>query len=150
MRDSKFDPIVVNAIHKIRATNRFRIISVTNNFGQSTAGIEDSELKFLGWEGGAASTSPQLVQLFDDYIDSSVVGLRKPDPAIYRLACARNDLKPEEVVMLDDLKMNLRTASQLGMRTIQVRIGRSDEAVRELGRILGLELVDDGKKEFKL
>ena len=94
MRDSKFDPIVVNAIHKIRgqfwpsearappglngssATNRFRIISVTNNFGQSTAGIEDSELKFLGWEGGAASTSPQLVQLFDDYIDSSVVGLR--------------------------------------------------------------------------
>ncbi|CAG8608431.1 12671_t:CDS:10 [Acaulospora colombiana] len=60
---SVFDEVVVNAILKIRA--------VTNNFGNSTVGIEPSELEFLGWTEEAASASPRLKELFDDYIDSS-------------------------------------------------------------------------------
>jgi hypothetical protein len=57
-------------------TKRYRVIAVTNNFGNSTEGIEPSELEFLGWTKDAASASPRLRQLFDDYIDSSEVGLR--------------------------------------------------------------------------
>jgi hypothetical protein len=80
MRGSKFDPTVVQAIHLIRATNQFRIISVTNNFGHSIAGISQSELDFLGWSTGDGSASPELRGLFDDYIDSSEVGLRLVQP----------------------------------------------------------------------
>ena len=82
MRGSKFDPIVVEAIHLIRATNRYRIISVTNNFSHSIAGISQSELDFLGWSTGDGSTSPALRGLFDDYIDSSEVGLRLVQPSL--------------------------------------------------------------------
>jgi hypothetical protein len=76
MRGSQFDPVIVEAIRRIRQQNTLRVIAVTNNFGHSAAGIDASELEFLGWDKGAASTSPQLLELFDDYIDSSAVGLR--------------------------------------------------------------------------
>jgi hypothetical protein len=80
MRGSKFDHTVVQAIHLIRATNRYRIISVTNNFGHSIAGISQSEFDFLGWSTGDGSASPAVRGLFDDYIDSSEVGLRLVQP----------------------------------------------------------------------
>lgn len=147
MRGSQFDDIVVRAIHKIRETKRYRVISVTNNFGQTKDGIPESELRFLGWDSGRGANSSALRILFDDYIDSSEVGLRKPDPAIYSLACQRNGVKPEEVIMLDDLGMNLKTARELGMSTIQVHIGRSEDAIRQLGKILGLDLLDTEHKE---
>jgi hypothetical protein len=76
VRGSKFDQTVVQAIHIIRKTHRYRIISVTNNFGHSILGISKSELDFLGWSTGDGPTSPALRRLFDDYIDSSEVGLR--------------------------------------------------------------------------
>ncbi|KAG8793737.1 hypothetical protein FRC17_008404, partial [Serendipita sp. 399] len=75
-------------------------------------------MEFLGWTSGAASTSQQLRELFDDYIDSSEVGMRKPESAIYKLACERNGLNAAEVVMLDDLGMNLKPAKDMGMTTI--------------------------------
>ncbi|PVF97719.1 epoxide hydrolase N-termina [Serendipita vermifera] len=150
MRGSVFDEVVVNAILKIRETKQYRVIAVTNNFGNSTVGIEPSEREFLGWTEGAASASPRLKEFFDDYIDSSEVGLRKPDPAIYTLACKRNGVTPREVIMLDDLGMNLRTAKELGITTIQVRIGDSKAAVRELGDLLGLQLLEDDGTRSRL
>ncbi|KAG8792958.1 hypothetical protein FRC20_010846 [Serendipita sp. 405] len=142
MRGSQFDKIIVNAIKEIRSTKRLRVIAVTNNFAASVQDIPQSEMEFLGWTSGAASTSQQLRDLFDDYIDSSEVGLRKPDPAIYKLACERNGLQPMQVVMLDDLGMNLKPAKDLGMTTIQVQIGRSEEAVQQLSETLGLDLFE--------
>jgi putative hydrolase of the HAD superfamily len=54
-------------------------------------------------------------------VESSVVGLRKPDPKIYKLACERLSVKPAETVFLDDLGPNLVPAKKLGIYTIQVR-----------------------------
>lgn len=52
------------------------MISITNNFGHAAGDIEASELAFLGWDSGPASASPELKAMFDDFIDSSIVGLR--------------------------------------------------------------------------
>ncbi|HWJ64513.1 MAG TPA: HAD-IA family hydrolase [Acidimicrobiales bacterium] len=76
-----------------------------------------------------------VVSHFDVVIESSVVGVRKPDPAFYELACERLAIDPTEAVFLDDLGVNLKPARALGMQTIKV--GDPATALAELERILG-------------
>ena len=54
-------------------------------------------------------------ELFDAVIDSSKVGLRKPDAAIYRLACGAIGLEPGECLYVDDLVCNVDGARAVGM-----------------------------------
>ncbi|ETW85731.1 hypothetical protein HETIRDRAFT_122465 [Heterobasidion irregulare TC 32-1] len=138
MRESAtFDGCVVEAIHRIRAAKRWRLIALTNNFSKTDAslighdvtvfektpgGTLESELKFLGWENGAVPSG--LRELFDDFIDSSQVGMRKPEPEFYLFACRRNNIRPNDAIFLDDLGHNLRAAKQLGMETIREFITR--------------------------
>ncbi|THH20369.1 hypothetical protein EW146_g979 [Bondarzewia mesenterica] len=137
----------------ISAAKRWRLIALTNNFSKSDTSLIghdaavsekypgitlESELNFLGWEEGAVPQS--LRDLFDDFVDSSEVGMRKPEPEFYLLACRRNNIMPEEAVFLDDLGHNLRAARYLGMETIHVPIGGSLGALRELGGKLGIDL----------
>jgi epoxide hydrolase-like predicted phosphatase len=61
-----------------------------------------------------------LDELFDTVVDSCEVGLRKPNPAIYRLACERLGVAPERAVLLDDIESNLRGAEAAGLRGIHV------------------------------
>lgn len=55
------------------------------------------------------------LELFSDVVDSSEVGLRKPDPAVYRLAAERLGVEPHEVVFVDDLPENVAGAEAVGM-----------------------------------
>lgn len=82
---------------------------------------------------------PEMVALFDVVVESAVEGLRKPDPRIYELVCARLDVAPGESVFLDDLGVNLKTARALGMTTIKV--GDPTVALAELAAVLGFGLV---------
>lgn len=75
---------------------------------------------------------------FDVFIESAREGLRKPDPRIYQLACARLQVAPASAVFLDDIGQNLKPARQLGMATIKVVDPAL--ALAELGRMLGLAL----------
>ena len=52
---------------------------------------------------------------------SHELGLRKPDPAIYRAALKMSDTKPEETVFIDDLKPNVESAKKLGMIAIRYK-----------------------------
>jgi epoxide hydrolase-like predicted phosphatase len=61
-----------------------------------------------------------LDELFDTVVDSCEVGLRKPNPAIYLLACERLGVAPERAVLLDDIESNLRGAEVAGLRGIHV------------------------------
>ncbi len=61
-----------------------------------------------------------LDELFDTVVDSCEVGLRKPNPAIYHLACERLGVAPERSVLLDDIESNLRGAEAAGLRAIHV------------------------------
>jgi epoxide hydrolase-like predicted phosphatase len=74
------------------------------------------------------------MDLFDDVVDSCDVGLRKPDPAIYRLACERLGVAPEAAVFLDDTRRHVEGARQVGLHAILVR--DPWDALAELDAIL--------------
>ena len=83
-------------------------------------------------------TLADVLSLFDEIIESSVVGVRKPDPAFYELACERLSIEPADAVFLDDLGINLKPAKAMGMQTIKV--GDPAAAIAELERIVGFPL----------
>lgn len=58
-------------------------------------------------------------ECFDAVVDSSEVGLRKPDPRIYTLLLTRLGLPAEQVLYVDDFPENLPPAAELGMQTWQ-------------------------------
>jgi putative hydrolase of the HAD superfamily len=60
----------------------------------------------------------QLKELIDFFVSSGFVGLRKPDVEIYRMALDMAQVKPQEVIYIDDRPMLTEIASQLGMQTI--------------------------------
>ena len=78
------------------------------------------------------------MELFDYVIESSKVGVRKPDPCFYKMACEIVNVDPDQVVFLDDLGVNLKPARAMGMKTIKVTDHR--EAIVELEGILGIKL----------
>jgi epoxide hydrolase-like predicted phosphatase len=70
------------------------------------------------WGDALAYDDALLEELFDAWVISSRVGLRKPDPAIYALAAERLGLAPAACVFVDDLPGNLKPARALGMATV--------------------------------
>ncbi len=56
--------------------------------------------------------------LFDVEVFSALVGLAKPDPAIYQLALERLGTAPEATVFVDDYEPNVASAAALGIRAI--------------------------------
>lgn len=79
-----------------------------------------------------------VVSLFDVVVESSVIGIRKPEVEFYIRACELAEVDPNNVVFLDDLGVNLKPARALGMTTIKVT--DPDVALRELEQILGTSL----------
>ena len=61
-------------------------------------------------------------ELFQVIVDSSEVGMRKPDPRIFELALARlGGVAPERALFLDDAPSNVAAAQKLGIRGVVVR-----------------------------
>ncbi len=85
-----------------------------------------------------------LLDLFDAVVESSLEGVRKPEPEIYRRALARlneatgRDLAFADCAYLDDLGINLKPARALGMHTIKVV--EPSAALRELSQLVGIPL----------
>jgi putative hydrolase of the HAD superfamily len=83
-----------------------------------------------------------LAELFDAVIDSSEVGMRKPDPAIFSLALRElGGVAPEHAVFLDDFAGNVEAARRLGMHGVLVEDDPSG-ALAELERLVGKEADD--------
>lgn len=115
-------PEMVNAIRS--CGTKYKTACLTNNFTRAEA-ILSNEVA-------------EVYSLFDAILESRVLGVRKPDPRFYELACEALDVEPDECVFLDDLGVNLKPARELGMHTIKV----SDPhvALTELGELTGLSL----------
>jgi putative hydrolase of the HAD superfamily len=75
---------------------------------------------------------------FDHVIESSKVGVRKPEVAFYELACQTAGVEPDEVVFLDDLGINLKPAKAMGMTTIKVV--SPEQAIADLEAALNIRL----------
>ena len=80
----------------------------------------------------------EVLERFDVVVESFVVGLRKPDPEIYRLALRKLGVEAAATVFLDDLGANLRPARDLGIKTIKVTDPAA--ALRELAALTGVDL----------
>ncbi|KAF9001908.1 HAD-like domain-containing protein [Cyathus striatus] len=140
MRESnEYNPHVKQAIERIRAAGKHKVIALTNNFAKISA--PEEELEFLGW--GQSAIPSHLLELFDDFCDSSILGMRKPEPRFYLLACSRNGIKPEEAIFLDDIGINLKAAKELGMETIHVPLEGAFGAVKMLEERLGIDLTSN-------
>lgn len=79
-----------------------------------------------------------VLAMFDAVIESSKVGVRKPDPRFYEMACEQLGIEANEAVFLDDLGVNLKPARAMGMTTIKV--GDPDVAIAELEVVVGFPL----------
>jgi len=98
--------------------------------------------------------------VFEVYVASAEVGMRKPSRDIYELAVKRLDefdkqqggsgIEAEDIVFLDDIGENLKTGEAVGMRTIKVQLGKTWRAVKELEGVLGTELMDEKTRRSKL
>src|SRR5690606_24185218 len=80
----------------------------------------------------------RLAEVFDALVISGEVGMRKPEPGIFRHALEVTGLPPEQCVFIDDLEHNVRAAAELGMTGI---LHRTPEETRErLAEACGLRL----------
>lgn len=91
-------PEMVELVARVRAAG-IPTVLVTNSFGV--------EYQREDWP-----------RLFDATVISSEVGLRKPDPAIYRLALEAIRADPTAAVLVDDMTPNIESAEQLGIATV--------------------------------
>ena len=89
-------------------------------------------------KGGKEKEWSEALELFDEVIESSKVGARKPEPAFFTHACETLSIDPRQAVFLDDLGINLKPARAMGMHTIKV--ADPDIALEELGSVIGLDL----------
>ena len=117
-------PRMVEAIRRCRT--QFATALLTNNF---VTGNPD-------WSSGG-SFGP-ILDLFDVVVESSQVGVRKPEPRFYEIALEQLAIGAHEAVFLDDLGVNLKPARGLGMTTIKVV--DPDAALDELAALLDLDL----------
>jgi putative hydrolase of the HAD superfamily len=79
------------------------------------------------------------MELFHALIESSKIGIRKPDPRIYQMMCDELGVVPQACVFLDDLGPNLKPARAMGMTTIKVESG--PQAIAELEAATAMKLI---------
>jgi putative hydrolase of the HAD superfamily len=116
-------PEMVNVVRHLRG--KTKLAAITNNVARD----EPAQRRTSGID---------VHSLFEVVIESAIVGVRKPEPRIYQIACEKLGIEPHEAVFLDDLGANLKGARALGMQTIKVDDTLS--AIDELERALGIPL----------
>lgn len=119
-------PEMVEALRRVK--QHFKTGCITNNLPANA----------IGSSGGRALYVAETMALFDHVIESAKIGLRKPDPRIYRMMVDALGVDPNNCVYLDDLGVNLKPARDMGMTTIKVIDGT--QAIRELEAATGLTL----------
>lgn len=123
-------PQMVAALDTLKAGG-FTIGCITNNVPSGKgAGMARSE--------AMAAEVAAIMARFDHVIESSKVGVRKPDPRIYQMMCAALGVEPAACIYLDDLGINCKPAAGLGMRAIKVTSG--EQALADLSAALGVPL----------
>jgi putative hydrolase of the HAD superfamily len=91
--------------------------------------------------GDAASARLDVAQVmakFDHIVESSKVGVRKPEVRFYEIACELVGVEPQHCVFLDDLGINLKPAKAMGMATIKV--ASAEQAITDLENLLAIPL----------
>jgi putative hydrolase of the HAD superfamily len=119
-------PEMVEALK--RTKTKFKTGCITNNLPANAIGSASGRSLYLA----------EVMVLFDHVIESAKIGLRKPDPRIYRMMAEALEVDPKACVYLDDLGVNLKPAREMGMTTIKVT--NAPQAIADLETATGLKL----------
>jgi putative hydrolase of the HAD superfamily len=119
-------PEMVEALKRVKASCKTGCI--TNNLPANAIGSTSGRTLYVA----------EVMALFDHIIESAKIGLRKPDPRIYRMMVEALGVDPAHCVYLDDLGVNLKPAREMGMTTIKVT--DAAQALTELEAATGLKL----------
>jgi putative hydrolase of the HAD superfamily len=119
-------PEMVEALRRIKS--KFKTGCITNNLPANAIGSASGRTLYIA----------EVMALFDHIIESAKIGLRKPDPQIYRMMVEALAVDPKYCVYLDDLGVNLKPAREMGMATIKVR--DAAQALAELEAAVGFPL----------
>ena len=123
-------PDMVTAIDTLKAKG-LRVGCITNNVPSGKgSGMARSETM--------AAEVAAIMARFDHVIESSKVGVRKPDPRIYQMMCEALGVEPAACIYLDDLGINCKPAAALGMHAIKVMSG--EQALSDLSAALEMPL----------
>ncbi len=122
-------PKMVAALRRV--ADSYKTACLTNN-------VLSGEGPGMARSAEKAAAVAEIMTIFDAVVESSKVGVRKPQPEFYKIACDMLGIEPAEAVFLDDLGINLKPAKALGMRTIKV--ADPDDALAELEGHLGIGL----------
>ncbi len=110
---------VVQSVHRLRADG-YRTAIVTNNARE----FRDAWLTMLPFD-----------EMFDAIVDSSAVGMRKPNPEIFHHTLRElGGIEPARAIFLDDHEGNIRAAEAVGLRGILVGLDPA-EALAALERL---------------
>ena len=121
-------PRVVAALETCK--QHFKVGCITNNMAAAGSGPG------MASNADKASRIGGIMEMFDAVIESSKVGVRKPDPKIYQMMCELLAVEPASCVYLDDLGINCKPAAQLGMKAIKVE--NEAQALAALSAATGL------------
>jgi putative hydrolase of the HAD superfamily len=122
-------PQMVEALRRCKSA--FRVACITNN-------MKSGEGPGMARSPDKAKAVAEIMSLFEHVVESSKLGLRKPDPKIYQHASDLLGVPPERCIYLDDLGINLKPARAMGMQTIKVV--DPDKAINELEAMVGIKL----------
>jgi putative hydrolase of the HAD superfamily len=100
----------------------YLLACLTNNIGGTHSSSE------------RADVISAIMARFDVIVESSKVGVRKPEVPFYEMACQLLGVEPRECLFLDDLGINLKPAAAMGMQTIKVI--SAEQAINDLHRLL--------------
>jgi putative hydrolase of the HAD superfamily len=119
-------PEMVEALRRVK--EKFKTGCITNNLPANAIGSASGRSLYVA----------KVMALFDHIIESAKIGLRKPDPRIYRMMIDALGVDAKNCVYLDDLGVNLKPAREIGMTTIKVV--SAPQAIAELEAATGLTL----------
>jgi putative hydrolase of the HAD superfamily len=91
-----------------------RALAKSQKYMMSTINNESTDLNLYRIE------AFRLREIFSLFVSSCFVGLRKPEPGIYRLALEITQKPPDECCFIDDRPLNLESAQRLGMHVIRM------------------------------
>ena len=97
-------PNMISLFHALKSRHKFKLAALNNE------GLELSLYRVKTFN---------LDKLFDFFVTSCFVHLRKPDENIYKLALNLAFSKPEECIFIDDRYFNVETAANLGINAFR-------------------------------
>src|ERR1700749_2744116 len=112
-----------NVIAALRKSSGLKMAMLNNESGP----LNDYPIETFG-----------LTQYFDGFFCAAYLGMRKPEPRMFRAGVALLHFKPEQCVFIDDRDTNCAAAAQVGLHAIQYK---GEEPLKDALRAVGLNVM---------